>query len=109
MKKLLIILAISSLCLSCNDGDIIVTEFDFDEINLDNCGGPGGYAFFNINNSSAAESISLTLTTTDILFLESGIQEYTLNSSSNTVNYRKFNDDVTGDYFSVIFLLLAQQ
>ncbi len=99
MKKLLFILAISSLCFACNDGDIIVTDFDFDESNLDNCGGTGGYAFFNINNSSAAESISLLLTTTNILFIESGVVEYQLNSSSNMVNYRKYNDDVSSDYF----------
>ncbi len=99
MKKLLIIFVISCLFYACNDGDIIVTEFDFDESSLNNCGGPGGYTFFNINNSSAAESISLNLTTTDILFLESGVREFQLNSSSNTVNYRKYNDDVSSDYF----------
>ncbi len=99
MKKLFIIFAISSLCYACNDGDIIVTEFDFEESNLNNCGDPGGYTFFNINNSSAAESISLILTNTEVLFLESGVQEFQLNSSSNTVNYRKFNDDVSDDYF----------
>ncbi len=99
MKKLRILLAISSLFFACNDGDIIVRDFDFDESNLDICGGPGGYAFFNINNSSAAESISLTLTTTNLLFLESSVEEYQLNSGSNTVNYRKYNDDVSSDYF----------
>jgi len=99
MKKLFIIFAISSLYFACNDGDIIVTEFNFDETNLNNCGGPGAYTFFNINNSSAAESISLNLSTTEILFLEPGVQEYQLNSSSNTVNYRKYNDDVSSDYF----------
>ena len=99
MKKLLILLAISSLCFACNDGDIIVRDFDFDESNLENCGGPGGYAFFNINNSASAESISLILNTNSILFLESGVEEYQLNSSSNKVNYRKYNDDVSSDYF----------
>ena len=99
MKKLFIIFAISSLCFACNDGDIIVTEFDFDELNLNNCGDPGGYTFFNINNSFAAESISLILTNTGVLFLEPGVQEYELNSSTNTVNYRKFSDDVSDDYF----------
>ena len=99
MKKLLILFAISSLCLSCNDGDIIVTDFNFEETNLDNCGGPGGYTFFNVNNSSAAESISLNLSTSEILFLESSIEEFQLNNSTNTVNYRKYSGDVTSDYF----------
>ena len=99
MKRLIILFAISSFYFACNDGDIIVTSFNFEESNLNNCGGPGGYTFFNINNSSAAESISLNLTTTDLLFLESGIVEFQLNSSSNIVNYRKYNDDVSNDYF----------
>ena len=99
MKKLFIIFAISSLCYSCNDGDIIVTEFDFDELNLNNCGEPGGYTFYNINNSFAAESISLILTNTGVLFLEPSVQEYELNSTTNIVNYRKFNDDLSDDYF----------
>ncbi len=99
MKNIFIIFAISSMFFACNDGDIIVTEFDFDELNLNNCGGPGGYTFFNNNNSAAAESISLNLTTSEVLFLESGIQEYELNSNTNTVNYRKFSDDVSDDYF----------
>jgi len=99
MKKLFIIFIISCIFSACNDGDIIVTEFDFEMTNLSNCGAPGGYTFFNINNSSAAESISLNLTTTDILFLESSVQEFQLNSSSNIVNYRKYNDDVSSNYF----------
>lgn len=99
MKKLLIISVLLILCFACNDGDIIVTNFDFDETNLNSCGGPGEYTFFNINNSSAAESISLSLSTTDLLFLESSIVEYPINSSTNTVNYRKYNDDVSSDYF----------
>jgi len=99
MKKLCILFAISILCYACNDGDIIVTNFNFEEANLDNCGGPGSYTFFNINNSASAESISLNLTTTSILFLESGVEEFQLNSSSNTVNYRKYNNDIASDYF----------
>ena len=99
MKNIFIIIIVSCLFYACNDGDIIVTEFNFDESSLNNCGSPGSYTFFNINNSSAAESISLNLITTDILFLESGVREFQLNSSSNTVNYRKYNDDVSSDYF----------
>ncbi len=99
MKRLFFALLFSSLLFSCNDGDIIVTSFDFDESNLDNCGGPGAYVFLNINNASAAESISLILGTTNILFLESGVLEFELNGTSNTVNYRKYNDNVSSNYF----------
>jgi len=99
MKRLLFAILISGFLSSCNDGDVIVTSFDFDESNLDNCGGLGGYVFFNINNSSAAESISLIVETTTILFIESGVQEFELNGGTNTVNYRKYNGDISSGYF----------
>jgi len=99
MKRLLFAILISSFLSSCNDGDVIVTSFDFDVSNLDNCGGPGGYVFFNINNSATAESISLLLETTNILFLESGVQLFELNGSSNTVSYRNYNGDISNSYF----------
>ncbi len=99
MKKLLFIFLVASILISCNDGDIIVTDFNFDPENLDNCGIAGDYVFFNINNSSLAESISLRLGTTDILFLDSGTEEFVLNGTTNIVNYRKYSSDVTNDYF----------
>ncbi|MFK5981902.1 MAG: hypothetical protein QM499_03225 [Flavobacteriaceae bacterium] len=99
MRKLFFIPILLGLFISCNDGDIIVTEFNFELDNLDSCGGPGGYVFFNINNSNAAESISLILKTNDILFLDSGTEEYVLDGNSNIVNYRKYSGDVSSDYF----------
>ncbi len=99
MKRLFFALLFTCLIYSCNDGNIIVTSFNFDESNLDNCGRPGAYVFFNINNSTSAESISLILETTAILFLESGEQRFELNGTTNTVHYRKYNGDVSGNYF----------
>lgn len=98
MNKLIIILILAGLLTSCNDGDVIVTTFDFEDATLQICGGPGGYVFYKIN-SSATESISLHLGTSEELFLESSIQEFTLNGTSNYVNYRKFDGTVTGAYF----------
>jgi len=99
MRKLFFIPMFLVFFLSCNDGDIIINDFNFQPENFDNCGGPGGYVFFNINNSSTAESISLSLGTNELLFLESGIQEFELNGTTNTVNYRKYGADVTSNYF----------
>ena len=99
MRKLFFISIFLSLFSSCNDGDIIVTDFNFEASNLNNCGGPGAYVFYNINNSLFAESISLFLETSDILFLESGIVEYVLNGITYAVNYRKYDNDITDDYF----------
>ena len=99
MRKLFFISILLSLFSSCNDGDIIITDFNFEASNLNNCGGPGAYVFYNINNSLFAESISLVLETSDILFLESGTVEYVLNGITYAVNYRKYDDDITDDYF----------
>ncbi len=98
MKTLICFLILSSFFLACDDGDIIVTTFNFDEANLNNCGGPGNYIFFKINNNTS-ESISLSLGTSDILFIESGSRVFVLNGTSNIVNYRIYNGDITNSYF----------
>ena len=102
MRNFFFISIILTSFISCNDGDIIITDFNFEASNLNNCGGPGAYIFYNVNNSSAAESISLILETSDILFLESSIDEYILNGTTNIVNYRKYDNDVDDDYFCSI-------
>ena len=58
MKKILLALLSVALFYSCDDGDIIVTSFDFGDQSLQLCGDPGDYVFFKINND-AQESISL--------------------------------------------------
>ncbi len=98
MRKYLFILIVSVLFFACNDGDIIVTSFDFDDANLDNCGDPGAYVFFKINNETN-ESISLIVSTPDILFEKSETRVFVLDGSSNTVNYRKYDGEITSDYF----------
>ncbi len=102
MRILFFITLFSTLLISCNDGDIIVTDFNFEASNLNNCGGPGAYIFYNINSSSAAESISLILGTSEILFLETGVEEYVLDGTTNIVNYRKYDEDIDDDYFCSI-------
>lgn len=98
MKKYLAILIISAFLVACNDGDVILTSFDFGDANLEFCGGPGDYVFFKINDQ-AAESIALQLGTTDELFLESDTLTVTLDGSANKVNYRTFSETVMANYF----------
>lgn len=98
MKKIILNILISIFLFSCNDGDIIVTSFDFDEASLSHCGGPGGYVFYKINNESA-ESISLNLGTSDVLFLNAGSRIFELDGDFNIVHYRKYNDALSNDYF----------
>lgn len=98
MKKLIFSLVLLMGLISCNDGDIIVTTFDFADQDLELCGENGNYVFFKINNG-AQESISLQLTTTETLFLESSTKSFALNTTSNFVNYRKYDADLDSDYF----------
>ncbi|MGJ8666169.1 MAG: hypothetical protein ACSHW7_07380 [Patiriisocius sp.] len=98
MGKIWLLLIATALFLGCNDGDIIVTNFDFQDANLQTCGENGGYVFYKIN-PTVNESISLLLSTNDSLFLESGIRTFELAEGTNTVNYRSFDNTVTSDYF----------
>ena len=87
-----------SFIVGCDDGDIILTSFDFGDSTLEFCGGPGDYVFFQIN-TSAAESISLQLGTTDELFLQTGTREINIDGNFNLANYRIYDGSVTSDYF----------
>ena len=98
MKNLLFYILLFTLFQSCDDGDVIVTTFDFEEADLQLCGDGNEYVFYKINNE-VSESLSLQLTTTDSLFLEDGTETYTLDGTGNVVNYRRFSSNVTGDYF----------
>lgn len=94
-----LVLIMFSLCLySCNDGDVIVSSFDFEDTNLQYCGGPGGYLFFKLNQAGT-ESISLRLGVADQLFLESDTLDVILNNTSNYSNYRVFSGQLDNDYF----------
>jgi hypothetical protein len=98
MKKYLSIFVISLFLTACNDGDVILTSFNFGDANLEFCGGPGDYVFFKINNQ-AAESIALQLGTTEVLFFESDTLEVNLDGNANKVTYRSFDDIVMANYF----------
>jgi len=98
MKKLLLFILACATLQSCDDGDVIVTTFDFDDANLTLCNNGNQYVFYKINND-VSESISLKITTDDQLFLRSETKTFELNGTTNIVNYRRFNGDVTGNYF----------
>ncbi len=98
MKKLAFLFLCAISFISCDDGDIIVTTFDFDAILLENCGDVGDYVFYKINNENL-EAISLTLSTTDEIYLTTADRTYALDGSSNFVNYRNFSADVDDNYF----------
>ncbi|MEP2935722.1 MAG: hypothetical protein ABJM06_08390 [Gilvibacter sp.] len=98
MKKIVFLLLCAISFTSCDDGDIIVTTFDFDAILLENCGEVGDYVFYKINNENL-EAISLSLGTTDEIYLTTADRTYTLDGTSNVANYRTFTAEVDDAYF----------
>lgn len=103
-----ILLFISWIFTSCNDGDIILTEFDFDEQTLELCNGSqdNDFVFFKINNS-LQEAISLNFNSPDFSetpdFSEipekTSSIEISLKDTPSTVIYRKFDSEITSDYY----------
>lgn len=98
MKKLLLALPIFCLLLSCDDGEVIVTSFDFDESDLAYCTGSDSYVFFKINDQ-AQESLSLLTNITEDDFKDEDENIIQLNGTTNFVTYRKYNAEITSSYF----------
>ncbi|MBT0608786.1 hypothetical protein [Aequorivita echinoideorum] len=99
MKQFLALIFAAFLVQSCDDGDIIVTSFDFSDENLEICGEVGNYVFFKINDD-LQESISLKLGATDSIFnTQDEIQIFNLDGATNFVNYRTYNATIANDYF----------
>ncbi len=84
---------------SCDDGDVIVTTFDFDEINLEFCQTATSYVFFKVNNTNL-ESLSFKLQTqNDTLLTTQDTLMFQIDGSINVVNYRTYNASVPQNYF----------
>src|SRR5690606_26072728 len=98
MRKIFLILFFVTAFSSCDDGDIIVTTFDFNEINLKQCGTLGDYVFFKINNENR-ETLSLRLQVSDSFLYKENSFQYNLNGTSNVVHYRTYNGDIPESYF----------
>lgn len=93
MRKLLYILSLSFLCFTCDDGDIIVFELDFDDtFNIKTCEDIVFYKF----KTDPAESLSIQLgdlTEEDILAVGSDntlTLTNTINGSTNRFTYRTY-------------------
>ena len=77
MRKLVLLIFIPLLFQGCNDGDIIVTNFDFEDAQLQQCGDTSNVVFFKIN-PQVNESISLLIPTSQELFIETGTQTFNI-------------------------------
>lgn len=98
MKRFFLLLTAVFLLQSCDDGDIIITTFNFDDTELKACGQLGNYVFYKIN-PEARESLSLKLGVPDSLYKTEGLKPYILNGTSNFVNYRTYDAAPGNDYF----------
>lgn len=95
-----------SILSSCDDGEIIVTNFDFEESSLQFCNGPNKNVIYAINNNDVFESISLEFSNNQLDVDENGNlippEEEQISfplSGSNRVVYRIYSSEVPSDYF----------
>jgi len=98
MKKILALLLLFPFMQSCDDGDVIVTNFNFDDATLQSCGDVGNYVFYKVN-SKAFESLSLKLGTSDSIYNKEETKTYQLNGTNNFVNYRQYDGTLGSNYF----------
>lgn len=98
MKRYFALLLFVSLFQSCDDGDIIVTSFNFSDADLKTCGDVGNYVFYKVN-TEALESLSLKLSTTESIYDLAETKVYELNGTSNFVNYRTYDGPLGSGYF----------
>jgi len=90
---------------SCNDGDIIVTSFDFENQELSVCGEGTSKVLYNINNENIFETISFTLSSSQLSNLENVLATNTSQPISlqltgfNEIIYRSYDGTVPNNYF----------
>lgn len=94
--SLLLLLAITVV--SCNDGDIILTNFDFEDSTLETCENNNSRVFFK-RNTSSPESMALTLPKTDSLYYKTDTLQYVLDGNTSKLFYRLHDEVVTSAYF----------
>lgn len=96
MRLLIFLLSLLVALGSCDDGDVVVNNFDFEDATLERCD-EFQFVFFKINTQSN-ETIALEFSTNENILTELGQVEITL-SGDDQVVYRRFNSEVTSDYF----------
>lgn len=105
MKNIFALFVLTISLYSCDDGDFIVTDFDFDDATLQSCDDfedDNEFVFFQINNQD--EALALNFSTTLNILEESSLdlddEVYVITlGDGDSVIYRKFDESVTSDYF----------
>jgi hypothetical protein len=104
MKKLTLLLALIFLIVSCDDGDVIVTELDFDDVELQRCENVSdvtNYVFYK-TKSSTNEALALQFETDEPLFEEVNTSYSILLSGTDQYSYRVFNGDPSNYFCNAI-------
>ncbi len=102
MKKLIFLIFCALTISSCDDGDVIITSFEFDDVDLEFCKGAleHEFVFFKINKT-IDESISLRFVNdqfSDTIVTETPIL-LDLDTDNNILLYRSFTSPITNDYY----------
>ncbi|MFD0975467.1 hypothetical protein [Salinimicrobium gaetbulicola] len=102
MKNVFCLVFVAFLLISCDDGDLIVTDFNFDNKKLQWCEDSDSQVLFNLNNDQVHEAIAFRFTlnneTAQFLTTEEGETTIPL-SSANQIIYRVFDGEVESSYF----------
>ena len=104
MKRLLFGILGLALLSSCDDGEIVVTDFDFEDSSIQFCEGPDKNVFYAINNDGIFESISLEFSNNQLAVDENGNLEapdpideeisFALDDQNDRIVYRLYNGDI---------------
>lgn len=103
MKNYFLALFAAFFLVSCDDGELIVTNFSFEDRNFERCMGAGNtQVFYKRNNVGSNEAIALVFqlrrASETFLIAEEGVLEIPLNAQ-NQVIYRTFDSEVGSAYF----------
>ncbi len=101
MRRLLFGIFSFALLCACDDGEIIVTNFDFEDSSLKFCEGPNRNVIYAINNDNVFESISLAFSNSQLTTDDSGNlippdeEEISFPlSGNNQVTYRIYDSEL---------------
>jgi len=97
MKKLILFFVLFT-GLSCNDGDLDISSFEFeDQVSI--CG-TTQYTLYRLSTGEQREALIVTLTNQQIRKDEDIVVPVSVTENGDyTVTYRLFEDQVTSDYF----------
>lgn len=100
MKKVFLSFFMYFMIISCNDGDFIVTDFNFENKKLNSCGSGESLVLYNINNQGVFESIAFIFKNAALELLEEENTQVEIKiNTENEIIYRTFDSEIGQDYF----------